>query len=178
MTYEDMLCITEEYLQGLGVTKGASHKLALCIEKLKDRSNQLSKLEEDLLNGHTQIQSVVEILTNMVLTPMKPVDAVGSDANENNVALKFLKVVDLVGSAVQRDSCMPQDEENIGMLMWVLDRSIHNEAFVNHSSQLKELKFKLSKLKISIGHKAHHVKNGSAGNLNKSRWAGKTVNVI
>ncbi|XP_054731606.1 protein Smaug isoform X2 [Anastrepha obliqua] len=174
MTYEGMLCITEEYLQGLGVTKGASHKLALCIEKLKDRANHLSKLEKDLLNGQAKIQTAVEDLANMVLSPMKPVEAVTCGTNEDNVALSFLKVVDLVGSMIQHDSCAPQDEESINVLMWVLDRSVHNEAFVNHSTPLKELKFKLSKLKMSIGHKAHHVKNGSAGSLSKPRWGGKS----
>ncbi|XP_017469462.1 PREDICTED: protein Smaug isoform X1 [Rhagoletis zephyria] len=174
MTYEDMLCITEEYLQGLGVTKGASHKLALCIEKLKDRSPHLSKLEQDLRNGQTKIQAAVEDLANMVLSPMKPVEAFTSGASEDNVALGFLKVVDIVSSMIQHDTGASQDEENINVLMWVLDRSIHNEAFVNQSTQLKELKFKLSKLKMSIGHKAHHVKNGSVGNLNKPRWGGKS----
>ncbi|XP_011183774.1 protein Smaug isoform X1 [Zeugodacus cucurbitae] len=174
MTYEDMLCITEEYLQGLGVTKGASHKLAICIEKLKDRNNHLNRLEHDLVNGQIKIQNVVEDLASMVLSPMKPIAAADSGPNEDNVAHRFLKVLDIVGAMVQRDTNAPQDEENINVLMWVLDRSIHNEAFVNHSNQLKELKFKLSKYKISIGHKAHHLKNGSSGNLNKSRWSGKS----
>ncbi|XP_039966692.1 protein Smaug isoform X2 [Bactrocera tryoni] len=174
MTYEDMLCITEEYLQGLGVTKGASHKLAICIEKLKERTNHLSRLEEDLVNGQIKLQTVVEDLASMVLSPMKPIETGDGGANEDNVAHKFLKVLDIVGSMVQRETNAPQDEENINVLMWVLDRAIHSEAFVNHSNQLKELKFKLSKYKISIGHKAHHVKNGSSGNLNKSRWSGKS----
>ncbi|XP_067646986.1 protein Smaug isoform X2 [Eurosta solidaginis] len=174
MTYEDMLCITEEYLQSLGVTKGASHKLSLCVEKLKDRSNHLNKLEQDLKSGQIKLQTAVEDLANMVLSPMKPVESVNCVGNEDNVALNFLKFIDMVGSMIQRDNCLSQDEESVNVLMWILDRSIHNEAFVNHSSQLKELKFKLSKLKMSISHKVHHVKNGSVGGLNKPRWGVKS----
>lgn len=95
MTYEEMLQISEEFLQSLGVTKGASHKLALCIEKLKERNNHLTKMEQDLLTGQLKLQSAVEELTNIVLTPMKPIEAVNTSAGEENVALKFLKVLDL-----------------------------------------------------------------------------------
>ncbi|XP_075164206.1 sterile alpha motif domain containing protein 4 smaug isoform X2 [Haematobia irritans] len=172
MTYEDMLQISEEYLQSLGVTKGASHKLALCIEKLKERSNHLAKMEHELLNGQLKLQAAVEELANIVLTPMKPIELVA--AGDDNVALMFLKIVDLVCTIAQKDPYAVVDDDNISVILWILDRSIHNEAFVNHVNQLKELKFKLSKLKMSLTPKMHHAKNGSNGNLNKPRWNGKT----
>ncbi|XP_037944173.1 protein Smaug isoform X2 [Teleopsis dalmanni] len=174
MTYEEMLQITEEYLQNLGVTKGASHKLALCIEKLKERTNNLIKIEVDLSNGHIKLQTAVEELANIVLTPMKPVEAINENLGEENVALHFLKVIDIVCTIVQKDLYVAQDDESLSVIMWILDRSIHNEAFVNHLNQLKDLKFKLSKLKMSIAPKLHHVKNGSGGSLNKARWNGKS----
>ena len=95
MTYEDMMQITEEYLQSLGVTKGASHKLALCIEKLKDRCQHLTKMEQDLINGQLKLQAAVEELANIVLTPMKPIELVNTASGEDNVAFSFLKVIDL-----------------------------------------------------------------------------------
>ncbi|XP_061388348.1 protein Smaug [Musca vetustissima] len=171
MTYEDMLQITEEYLQSLGVTKGASHKLALCIDKLKDRCNHLAKMEHELMNGQLKLQAAIEELANIVLTPMKPIELVA--AGEDNVALMFLKIVDLVCTIAQKDPYAVVDDDNISVILWILDRSIHNEAFVNHVNQLKELKFKLSKLKMSLTPKMHHNKNGSNGNLNKPRWNGK-----
>ncbi|XP_058987835.1 protein Smaug isoform X2 [Musca domestica] len=171
MTYEDMLQITEEYLQSLGVTKGASHKLALCIDKLKERCNHLAKMEHELMNGQLKLQAAIEELANIVLTPMKPIELVA--AGEDNVALMFLKIVDLVCTIAQKDPYAVVDDDNISVILWILDRSIHNEAFVNHVNQLKELKFKLSKLKMSLTPKMHHNKNGSNGNLNKPRWNGK-----
>lgn len=171
MTYEDMLQITEEYLQSLGVTKGASHKLALCIDKLKDRCNHLAKMEHELMNGQLKLQAAIEELANIVLTPMKPIELVAT--GEDNVALMFLKIVDFVCTIAQKDPYAVVDDDNISVILWILDRSIHNEAFVNHVNQLKELKFKLSKLKMSLTPKMHHNKNGSNGNLNKPRWNGK-----
>ncbi|XP_032589945.1 protein Smaug isoform X2 [Drosophila grimshawi] len=173
MTYEEMLQISEEFLQSVGVTKGASHKLALCIEKLKERSHILGKVEQELHTGQMKISTAIEELTNIVLTPMKPLESL---SGEENIGLRFLKVIDLVSNALQQDPYCAQDEETLGVFMWILDRSIHNEAFANHANQLKELKFKLSKLKMSMVPKLHHVKTtgGAAGNMNKPRWNGKS----
>ncbi|KPU78127.1 uncharacterized protein Dana_GF10132, isoform C [Drosophila ananassae] len=175
MTYEEMLLITEDFLQSVGVTKGASHKLALCIEKLKERANILKRVEQDLVTGQMKLSTAVEELTNIVLTPMKPLDALGPP--EENIGLRFLKVIDIVSNTLQQDPYAAQDDETLGVFMWILDRSIHNEAFMNHANQLKELKFKLSKLKSSLP-KLHHVKAAgggvNGGNINKPRWNGKT----
>lgn len=76
-------------------------------------------------------------------------------------------------NTMQQDPYAVQDDETLGVLMWILDRSIHNEAFMNHASQLKDLKFKLSKMKISMVPKMHHVKPAGVGpnngNINKPR---------
>ncbi|XP_034658635.1 protein Smaug isoform X2 [Drosophila subobscura] len=175
MTYEEMLMITEDFLQSVGVTKGASHKLALCIDKLKERAHILSRVEQELHTGQMKLSAAVEELTHIVLTPMKPVEAMGPP--EENIGHRFLKVIDLVSNAVQADPYCIQDDETMGVFMWILDRSIHNEAFMNHANQLKELKFKLSKLKISMVSKMHHVKTAgvpTGGNINKPRWNGKS----
>lgn len=168
MTYEEMLLITEDFLQSVGVTKGASHKLALCIEKLKERSNILAKVEQELHTGQMKISTAVEELTNIVLTPMKPLD---TTSGEDNIGLRFLKVIDLVSNSLQQDPYCGQDDDTLTVFMWILDRSIHNEAFVNHANQLKELKFKLSKIKMAMVPKLHHVKatGTSAANMNKPR---------
>lgn len=176
MTYEEMLLITEDFLQSVGVTKGASHKLALCIDKLKERANILNRVEQELLSGQMELSTAVEELTNIVLTPMKPLESPGPP--EENIGLRFLKVIDIVTNTLQQDPYAVQDDETLGVLMWILDRSIHNEAFMNHASQLKDLKFKLSKMKISMVPKMHHVKPAGVGpnngNINKPRWNGKT----
>lgn len=91
LTYEKMLDITEEYLENLGVTKGARHKLVLCIQKLKERSSILHQLEEELMNGLKQPYQILEELTNIVITPMKPVDTY----NKDDVAALFFKVLDI-----------------------------------------------------------------------------------
>lgn len=51
LTYEQMLNLTEESLQAIGITKGARHKLLLSIGKLKERSMLLAELETEVMNG-------------------------------------------------------------------------------------------------------------------------------
>ncbi|XP_058066219.1 protein Smaug [Anopheles bellator] len=175
LTYDQMLDITEEYLQNLSVTKGARHKLALCIQKLKERFSILRQLEKDLLGGQTagpQLATVLEELTNIVLTPMKPI---GIDQRED-VAAQFVKVLDLVGSIiVLRPINSQQDEEYLNIFLWILERALHNDAFVAHFAQIKDHKYKLSKVKIQLAPKSGHFpKNlttaGVNSSISKPRW--------
>ena len=89
ITYDQMLDITEDYLQSLNVTKGARHKLVVCIQKLKERSSVLCQLEKELLTNQIEISRALDELSNIVLTPMKPVE----HFNKQDVGGQFLKVL-------------------------------------------------------------------------------------
>lgn len=51
LTYEQMLDLTDESLQAIGITKGARHKLLISIAKLRERSMMLTELETEVMNG-------------------------------------------------------------------------------------------------------------------------------
>ena len=91
MSYEQMLDITEEYLENLGVTKGARHKLVLCIQKLSERCQLLLQIEKELLDGSRTLKVALDELTHMVMTPMKSFNTV---PKEEDVALHFVRVLD------------------------------------------------------------------------------------
>ncbi|XP_050985713.1 protein Smaug homolog 2 isoform X1 [Labeo rohita] len=46
MTYEEMMILTEQHLESQNVTKGARHKIALSIQKLRERQSVLKSLEK------------------------------------------------------------------------------------------------------------------------------------
>lgn len=46
ITYEQMLGLTEDYLDKKDVTKGARNKILLCIQKIKERKTLLLQLEK------------------------------------------------------------------------------------------------------------------------------------
>lgn len=171
LTYEQMMEMNEEYLANLGVTKGARHKLVLCIHKLKERYNVLLRLEKDILSAggcRTQLGPVFDELTNIVLTPMKPIE---HDQKED-IAGMFAKLLDLIASLMlTRPICTPQEEEYMNVYIWILERALHNDAFADHTIQLKEYKYKANKLKMAYAPKGHYPKNnGINGNINKPRW--------
>ncbi|XP_059614054.1 protein Smaug isoform X2 [Phlebotomus argentipes] len=171
ITYEQMMDITEEHLQNLGVTKGARHKLVLCIQKLKERHSHLMEIEKGLLTDQAFLTPALEELANVVLTPMRPANHYAKE----DVAAQFYKVLELIASLLTNKSAAGQvDEESIGAFMWVLERALHNEAFVAQTNQLKEFKYKMSKIKMQFGASANaakgHYSKTAMSAMGKARW--------
>lgn len=91
MSYGQMMDMTEEYLENLGVTKGARHKLVICIQKLADRVPLLKQIEKELMEGSRPLRSGLDELGNIILTPMKSINTV---PNDEDVATHVLRVLD------------------------------------------------------------------------------------
>nr|CAG4641703.1 EOG090X06H8 [Eurycercus lamellatus] len=71
MTYDEMLALTEEQLELQGVTKGARHKIALSIQRLRDRPTLLAQLEKEVVDTGNLHNALME-LKNVLSTPIKP----------------------------------------------------------------------------------------------------------
>nr|XP_005987865.1 PREDICTED: protein Smaug homolog 2 [Latimeria chalumnae] len=70
MTYEEMMTLTEQHLESQNVTKGARHKIALSIQKLRERQGLLKTLEKDILEGGN-LRSALQELQQIIITPIK-----------------------------------------------------------------------------------------------------------
>ncbi|GJQ77364.1 putative translation regulator [Trypoxylus dichotomus] len=70
ITYEQMLSLTEESLQSIGITKGARHKLLLSIGKLKERGTMLMELETEVMNGGDLLNALKK-LKGVLQTPLQ-----------------------------------------------------------------------------------------------------------
>lgn len=90
-TFEQMMEITDEFLEKLTVTQGARTKLVNSIQKLKERHLKLSQAEQDLKTGKIAINQAIELLTDVVATPMKPIEKY----NASDVAAQFLNLLGL-----------------------------------------------------------------------------------
>jgi len=169
VSYEHMMDMTEEYLENLGVTKGARHKLVLCIQKLSERSKLLSQIEKELIEGSRSLKNGLDELTHIVMTPMKPMNSV---PKEEDIAMHFIKVLDCAFQVLLSLKYLTQqDEEAVNVFLWIIDKSLHNDAFLQQVNHLKEYKFKLSKVKMTFAPKSHFNKNQtSLGCNNKMRW--------
>ncbi|XP_053577561.1 protein Smaug homolog 2 isoform X2 [Bombina bombina] len=70
MSYEEMMTLTEHDLESQNVTKGARHKIALSIQKLRERQSVLRSLEKDILEGGN-VRNALQELQQIVITPIK-----------------------------------------------------------------------------------------------------------
>ncbi|KAE8585870.1 hypothetical protein XENTR_v10021486 [Xenopus tropicalis] len=70
ISYEEMMILTEQHLESQNVTKGARHKIALSIQKLRERQSVLKSLEKDILEGGN-VRNALQELQQIVITPIK-----------------------------------------------------------------------------------------------------------
>lgn len=85
LNYNQIVNLTESNLEGMGITKGARHKLLLSITKLRDRSQMLAELETEIMNG-SDLLSALKKLKSVLQTPLQ------LSAGENLMA-QFVKVM-------------------------------------------------------------------------------------
>lgn len=88
-TFEQMMDVTDEFLDKLTVTQGARTKLVNSIQKLKERHTRLTQTEQDLKNGKLTTDAAIQILIELVETPMKPIEVYDT----TDVAAQFLKLL-------------------------------------------------------------------------------------
>ncbi|KAM3830052.1 protein Smaug homolog 2 [Vipera latastei] len=79
MTYEEMMTLTEQHLESQNVTKGARHKIALSIQKLRERQSVLKSLEKDILEGGN-LWNALQELQQIITTPIKAFHALQAAA--------------------------------------------------------------------------------------------------
>uniref|UniRef100_A0A8C5WE48 Protein Smaug homolog 1 n=1 Tax=Leptobrachium leishanense TaxID=445787 RepID=A0A8C5WE48_9ANUR len=71
MSYDEMMTLTEQHLESQNVTKGARHKIALSIQKLRERQSVLRSLEKDILEGGGNVRNALQELQQIIITPIK-----------------------------------------------------------------------------------------------------------
>lgn len=90
-TFEQMMDTTDEFLDKLTVTQGARTKLVTSIQKLKERYIRLTQAEQDLKDGKMTTEAAIQLLFELVETPMKPIDIY----DPTDTATQFLKLLEL-----------------------------------------------------------------------------------
>lgn len=81
----------------------------------------------------------------------------------------FVSVANVLLSRSQQ-GVGPAEEECVSQFLWMLDRSLHNEALHEQMEVLKELKFKMSKIRMLYVNKPHFGKNIATAPGKGGRW--------
>lgn len=81
MTYDQMMNLTFDQLKEGKITDGACTKILLNIKKLKERQSVLQQCLIDMDNGQIDVKTVLQLLNELLLTPIRVKQ---TDNNENN----------------------------------------------------------------------------------------------
>ncbi|EDO48639.1 predicted protein, partial [Nematostella vectensis] len=145
LSYEEMLNLSDEYLESKGVTKGARNKILLSTRKLQERSDTLQKLEKEVLqNG--KLQAVLKELQQIVNTPIKPFTPSPGVATSGSVSSSKLAeqstpnppphpddlpgwITRVMGKACTQILVSRADEEHCTLYLTLLDKTLASEAF-------------------------------------------------
>uniref|UniRef100_A0A8C7WB43 SAM domain-containing protein n=1 Tax=Oncorhynchus mykiss TaxID=8022 RepID=A0A8C7WB43_ONCMY len=148
MTYEEMMILTEHHLESQNVTKGARHKIALSVQKLRERPSVLKSLEKDILEGGN-LRNALQELQQIITTPIKvysysppndlaqegfqphnppPCDGESSATpiSDGDIAGQFTRVM---GKVCTQLLVSRPDEENISCYLQLIEKCLTHEAF-------------------------------------------------
>lgn len=56
------------------------------------------------------------------------------------------------------------DEEVVNLFMWLVDKALHHDAFMQQTGHLKELKYKMQRIKANMSHNKMHFNNSKVAN--------------
>ncbi|XP_026752573.1 protein Smaug [Galleria mellonella] len=148
VTYDQMMAMDDKYLEKLGVTKGARHKLLLSIKKLNERAAIIESVEAELkisMISPSSAARALERLRGVLLSPMPPAsDLPVAIVRALNLASTTLCNSCGTGSRVpqhvsheETDHDLPIDP--LSLHCWLVEKALHHEAF-NRPDLLEELK--------------------------------------
>ncbi|XP_044748033.1 protein Smaug homolog 2 isoform X2 [Coccinella septempunctata] len=119
LSYHQMLNLDEATLEGIGITKGARHKLLLNLGKLKERSMLMCELETEVMNGG-DLNNALKKLKNLLQTPLQV--SIGED-----LPSKFVRVMGKVFS--QLLMLRKPTDETLSLFSTICERADLSDAF-------------------------------------------------
>ncbi|XP_044254975.1 protein Smaug homolog 1 [Tribolium madens] len=156
LTYQQMLDLSDDTLQAIGITKGARHKLLLSIAKLKERSTMLTELETEVMNGG-DLNLALKKLKSVLQTPLQVTS--GED-----LPSQFVKVMGKV--CTQLLMLRQPSDECLMLFVNLCERSDGLEAF----SDDQKRRLNMWKGQLTKGNHVPVYTQKMQGNNSRSGW--------
>ncbi|XP_049875070.1 protein Smaug [Pectinophora gossypiella] len=151
ISYEQMMAIDEKYLEKLGVTKGARHKILVSIKKLHEREAIVAGVEAELASGSGPVAAVraLERLRAVLLSPMphaSPLPAAvvrALDLASKTITSMCSNGARVAAPALEDEHTPPVDP--LSLHCWLVERALHHESFTRAELQqaLRRLRHRL-----------------------------------
>ncbi|OWR53858.1 Smaug protein 2 [Danaus plexippus plexippus] len=123
ITYEQMMAMDDKYLEKLGVTKGARHKILLSIARLSERPSILESVRSELSSG--RVCRALDRLRSVLLSPMPPGDLPRAVVAALQHASECLSGG--AGSVVAENE--PEAVDPMSLHCWLIEKALHHESF-------------------------------------------------
>ncbi|XP_021341894.1 protein Smaug homolog 1-like isoform X2 [Mizuhopecten yessoensis] len=145
LTYEEMMNLTEEWLESQNVTKGARTKIVLSLNKLRERQSLLRSLEKEMMDGGSVKAALTEMKV-IINTPMKAFSQEGLPSSssseggdysyiaEGDLVAQFTRVMGKV--CTQLLTASRPDDECFNLYLSLIDKCINHEAFTYRQKKL------------------------------------------
>ncbi|CAH0726822.1 unnamed protein product, partial [Brenthis ino] len=144
VTYEQMMAMDDKYLEKLGVTKGARHKILLSIKKLSERGSALEGARAELAAGGAVLRAL-ERVRAALLAPMPPVsDLPAAIVAALELASKCLSNGNGASASAAVDG-EPEPVDPMSLHCWLIEKALHHESFSSPELQaaLRRLRHRL-----------------------------------
>lgn len=152
LCYEEMMTLSEDWLEQQKVTKGARNKIVLSIKKLQERQDVLRNLERDITEGGSVKNCIIE-MKSLLNSPLKAftklelhsqgslsLPGAGGDADntiqEGDIPGQFTRLMTKVFTQLMLTS--PYDDEGLNMFFQLIDKCINHEAFSSKQKRLMD----------------------------------------
>ncbi|XP_053608663.1 protein Smaug [Plodia interpunctella] len=148
ISYEQMMSMDDEYLEKLGVTKGARHKLLLSIKKLNERSAILDSVSAELTAcvSAVTLALALERLRAVLLSPMPAsCELPKMIVRALDIASNALSSGCATAARAREDGDPDPAVDPLSLHCWLVEKALHHEAFVQPELQehLKRLRHRL-----------------------------------
>lgn len=103
MQYDEMMNLTDEWLEAQGVTKGARNKILISVKKLADRPNSLRIMEKEIMSSGN-VWSAISELRQILNTPIKACDSNALTYTDPAMTLADSRLNPCLTSDLQQDA--------------------------------------------------------------------------
>ncbi|XP_041981232.1 protein Smaug isoform X2 [Aricia agestis] len=166
ISYEQMMAIDEEYLEKLGVTKGARHKILLSIRKLHERGAVLDAVRAELraaggaAGAAGGVTRALERLRGVLLSPMPPA---------SDLPAAVVEALELASACLGGAGAEEPEVDPMSLHCWLVEKALHHSSFRGAETQaaLRRLRHRLPPRQFFS-----HVSDMPLRRHTKPRWRG------
>lgn len=142
ITYDQMMAMDEEYLEKLGVTTGARHKLLLSIRRVCSRVIEVLSVAKDIHTKPVDTHHLLVLLRSVLMAPLP------RDTHVCHAIVALLETASQCLMSGANEGLIEDEHESvdpISLHCWLVEKALHHELFqeAHLNDALKRMRYRL-----------------------------------